>query len=193
MHASAELENESPSDVEAIEALLDEAFGPGRFAKTAYRLREGTSPIAALSFVARIDGRVIGSARLSPITIGGTPALFLGPLVVHPERKNKGHGLALMRRSLDAARLAGHRLVILVGDAPYYARAGFVQIPLGQVRLPGPVDPARLLANELVPGALAEVGGMARPAADLVVRFRHLHPSEASARANVGSGPLATD
>ncbi|MEJ8572260.1 N-acetyltransferase [Microbaculum marinum] len=156
--------NEQPDHVPAIEAMLDEAFGPGRFARTAYRVREGTEPIAELSFVALLGNRPAGAVRLSPITIGGTPALFLGPLVVHPDHKNRGIGLALMLRSLQAARACGHRLVVLVGDAPYYARAGFAPIPAGQVRLPGPVDPARLLAMELVPGALAEARGMARPA-----------------------------
>lgn len=160
----AEILNELPIHHDAIESLLDQAFGPGRFAKTAYRLREGTTAIADLSFVALKGKTPIGAVRLSPITIGGTPALFLGPLVVHPDFKNKGHGLALMRRSLAAAGAAGHRLVVLVGDRPYYARAGFMPIPRGQVRLPGPVDPDRLLAHELAAGALADARGMARPA-----------------------------
>jgi len=147
-----------------VETLLDEAFGPGRFAKTAYRLREGTAPIPELSYVALLGDHPVGAVRLSPITIGGTPALFLGPLVVHPDHKNQGYGLALMLKALDEAKRRGHRLVVLVGDAPYYARAGFRPIPAGQVTLPGPVDPARLLACELTEGALAEAGGMARPA-----------------------------
>jgi predicted N-acetyltransferase YhbS len=159
-----QIHNEDPSHLDAVEALLDEAFGPGRFAKTAYRLREGTDPIADLSFVAMLDGSPIGAVRLSPITIGGADALFLGPLVVHPDYKNRGHGLALMRKALAAAKARGHRLVVLVGDAPYYARADFAPIPSGQVTLPGPVDPNRLLAHELVEGALSAVSGMARPA-----------------------------
>ncbi len=148
----------------AIETLLDAAFGPGRFAKTAYRLRAGTRPVAELSFVALLARSVIGSVRFSPITIGPAQALLLGPLVIHPDHKNRGHGVALMRASLDAARDLGHRLVILVGDAPYYARVGFTQVPPGRIRLPGPVDPARLLAFELVDGALADARGLARPA-----------------------------
>ncbi len=161
---AVEILNEDLSHLEIVEHLLDEAFGPGRFAKTAYRLREGTEPIAELCFVAMRAGRPIGAVRLSPITIGGTDALFLGPLVVHPDHKNRGHGLALMQKALATAKKRGHRLVVLVGDAPYYARADFRPIPRGQVRLPGPVDPARLLAHELVEGSLAEARGMARPA-----------------------------
>ncbi|TCT13594.1 putative N-acetyltransferase YhbS [Tepidamorphus gemmatus] len=158
------IELEQPGHGPQIDALAEAAFGPGRFAKTAYRLRRGTVPIPDLCFVALADGRLIGSVRLSPITIGGTPALLLGPLVVDPDYKNRGHGLALLKASITAARQAGHRLIILVGDAPYYARAGFRPIPRGQVRLPGPVDPDRLLALELVEGALAGATGMARPA-----------------------------
>ncbi|MCT8971917.1 GNAT family N-acetyltransferase [Microbaculum marinisediminis] len=160
----AEIQYEDLSHLEIVEGLLDEAFGPGRFAKTAYRLREGTVPIPELSFVATLKGRPIGAVRLSPITIGGAEALFLGPLVVHPDHKNQGYGLTLMNRALHAARQLGHRLVVLVGDAPYYARAGFKPIPPGRVRLPGPVDPNRLLACELVEGSLDAVSGMARPA-----------------------------
>jgi|GEM_PF-135050 len=159
-----DIQYEDQSHLEVVESLLDEAFGPGRFAKTAYRLREGTVPVPELSFVALRDGVPVGAVRLSPITIGGTDALFLGPLVVHPDHKNRGYGLSLMNRALDAAKELGHRLVVLVGDAPYYARANFVQIPPGQVELPGPVDPNRLLAHELVEGALSGVSGMARPA-----------------------------
>lgn len=155
---------EQPCHAAAIEALAAAAFGPGRFAKTAYRLREGTAAIAGLCFVASIGGRLVGSIRLSPITIGGSPALLLGPLVVDPAHKSHGHGLALMRAAIAAAAAEGHALIMLVGDEPYYARAGFSKIPRGRVRLPGPVDPDRLLALELVPGALAAVGGMARPA-----------------------------
>lgn len=160
----ASIEIEQPGHGPAIEALAEAAFGPGRFAKTAYRLRRGTVPIPSLCFVALAGETLIGSVRLSPITIGGSPALLLGPLVVDPGHKNRGHGQALLDASIAAARQADHTLIVLVGDAPYYARAGFRPIPPGQVRLPGPVDPERLLALELVDGALAGVTGMARPA-----------------------------
>lgn len=183
--SNATIVNERPCHGAAIEDLLGAAFGPGRFAKTAYRLREGTVPFADLSFVAMLDQRLVGAVRLSPITIGGAPALFLGPLVVHPDFKNKGFGLTLLRHSLDAARVAGHSLIILVGDAPYYARAGFTPIPVGQVSLPGPVDPNRLLANELVAGALENMVGMARPAPDERTSMRPIPDSVQTASATL--------
>lgn len=162
--ATADIVPECPEHSDVIESLLDLAFGPGRYAKTAYRLREGTSPVPGLSFITRIGGTAIGSVRFSPISVGNAPALLLGPLVIHPAHKNRGHGLALMHAGLAAAREQGHRVVILVGDEPYYARAGFARLPRGRIVLPGPVDPARLLGLALVPGALDDLAGAARPA-----------------------------
>ncbi|WP_407941813.1 GNAT family N-acetyltransferase [Methylobrevis albus] len=154
---------EAPADAAAIEAIHEATFGPGRFARTAFRLREGVASVAALSLVAERQGQVVGSVRLTPILIGETaPALLLGPLAVLPELKSQGIGKALMRRSIDLARQDGHRLIVLVGDLPYYWPFGFRTVPPGKLGFPGPVDPARLLAAELVPGTLASVGGMVR-------------------------------
>lgn len=148
---------------DAIEQLADRAFGPGRHAKTSYRLREGTEPISGLSLVATLDGRLAGTIRFSPIRIGGTPCLLLGPLAVAPELKGRGCGLALMREGLSRAHAAGFSRVILVGDPPYYARAGFARVPDGRIVLPGPVDPARLQWLELRQGAFEGVSGLAQP------------------------------
>jgi len=150
---------ESPSDAPAIEKLHERAFGPGRFAKTAYRLREGVAAVPELSFIARVGTLLVGSVRLSPVRIADVPALLLGPLAVEPAFSGRRIGLDLIRRALDAATRRGDRLVFLVGDEPYYARAGFQAVPPGRVRLPGPVDPRRLLVRELVPGAFEGVDG----------------------------------
>ena len=155
--------SELPAHHEAIETLAADAFGPGRFAKTAYRLRQGQEPVPGLSFVALEGEAVIGSVRFTLIGIGPQPGLLLGPLVVHPDHKSKGFGQALMRTGLDAAQAQGYALAILMGDAPYYARAGFGPVPPGQMILPGPVDPTRLLAAELVDGALARAVGAVVP------------------------------
>jgi predicted N-acetyltransferase YhbS len=154
---------ETPQDEPAIERLHERTFGPGRYARTAFRIREGADHLMELSFTARIGTLLVGSVRLTPIRIGETPALLLGPLTVEPPFRQRGIGLALMQRALDEARARGHRLVALVGDEPYYAKAGFKRIPKGQVRMPGPVDPARLLVAELVEGAFAGVAGQIRP------------------------------
>ncbi|MFN3685381.1 GNAT family N-acetyltransferase [Salinarimonas sp.] len=153
---------EAPGDADAIERLHERAFGPGRFARTAYRLREGAPHDLSLSFTANVGTLLVGSVRLSPIWAGRVPALVLGPLTVEPAFENRGIGAALMRRALEAARAAGHTLVLLVGDAPYYARFGFSPVPRGRLEMPGPVDPARFLACELAEGALAGASGPVR-------------------------------
>ena len=149
----------APDDLAAIDRLDARAFGPGRFAKSAYRLREGVEPDWNLSFVARIGTLVVGANRITPILCGGEPALLLGPLTVEPAFRSRGLGEALVMKSLDAARRAGHGLVLLVGDAPYYERLGFRAVPKGQLVMPGPVDPERLLCCELQFGARAAAQG----------------------------------
>lgn len=153
---------ERPQDVTAVEALNAHAFGPGRYARTAYRLREGCAPVADLSYAAWTNGTLVASIRYSPVVLEGSAGLMLGPLVVDPAWKGKGCGLALMRETLARAKALGHRWVILVGDAPYYARADFVRVPYGRITLPGPVDPDRLLMLELQPGALNGLSGRLR-------------------------------
>lgn len=154
---------ETPSDALAVERLNERTFGPGRYARSAYRIREGRSHLLELSFVARIGTLMVGSIRLTPVCIGDTPALLLGPLTVEPPFRSRGVGAALMARALKDAKAKGYKLVVLVGDEPYYSRSGFKRIPKGQVKMPGPVNPARLLVNELVPGAFDGVNGLIRP------------------------------
>ena len=150
---------QTDADLPAIERLTEHAFGPGRFAKTAYRLREGLKGEHALSFVARVGTILVGANRMTPIRIGEAPALLLGPLVVEPAFRQHGLGEKLVNRSLEAARAAGHRLVILVGDPGYYGRMGFSRVPDGKMKMPGPVDPDRLQYYELVEGALEGASG----------------------------------
>lgn len=144
---------------QAIEAIADEAFGPGRFARAAERVREFAPHDPALSFVAEHDGAIIGSVRLTPILVGRTPSLLLGPLAVRPAFKNRGAGKALMRLAAEAARQKGEGAIVLVGDPPYYAPLGYRPLPPGSVVMPGPVDPRRLLGLELRPGALEGLRG----------------------------------
>ena len=117
---------------------------------------------AKLSFLTELDGEVIGSVRMTPVRVGdadGAEGLLLGPLVVEPAFKGKGHGKALMRRVMEEARTTGWRFVVLVGDQPYYWPFGFRPLPPGKVQMPGPVDPARLLVAELQPGAAEPLHG----------------------------------
>ena len=154
---------ETAADAVAIERLHERTFGPGRYAKSAYRLREGMGHRLEFSFTARIGTLLVGSVRLSPVRIGEAAALLLGPLTVEPPFRERGIGYALIERALTEAKAKGHRLVVLVGDEPYYGKAGFKPIPKGRCAMPGPVDPARLLVCELVEGAFEGVSGLIRP------------------------------
>lgn len=150
---------EAAADAAAVERLAERAFGPGRFARTAYRLREVAEPDWDLCFVARVSTLLVGANRMTPIRIGDAPALMLGPLTVDPAFRGRGIAAGLVVRSLDAARAAGHGLVMLVGDEPYYRRFGFARAPAGRLQMPGPVDAARVLWCELAPGASAAASG----------------------------------
>lgn len=160
---------ERSSDVVAREALLDACFGDNRHARTCQRLRDGRAPAEGLALSALVRGRLVGTVRLWHVSAGGIPALMLGPLAVEASSRKSGAGAALMDHALAAAKARGHRAVILLGDAPYYARFGFSAAKTGELTLPGPFERDRLLGLELTEGALDGVWGMisatGRPAA----------------------------
>lgn len=158
---SFEFRLEQPSDAATIDSLHDVTMGPGRFARAAYRLREGVAHDPKLSFVAMKGTRLIGSVRLTPITIGKRPALLLGPLAVLGEFAGQGAGKALVRMAVDAARTARHQVILLVGDEPYYGPLGFSRTRPGSVTLPAPADLGRILVAGLTPGALDGLTGEA--------------------------------
>jgi len=155
------IREEKIADVAAREALLDAAYGASRFIKASERLREGRLPADGLSLVAVERGRIVGTVRLWHVAAGPErPALLLGPLAVEPAHRNRGIGSALVRRAIARARLAGHRAIVMVGDAPYYGRFGFTAAPTGELWMPGRFERDRLLALELRPGALAGARGL---------------------------------
>ena len=151
---------QAPGDLPAVEALHEKSFGPGRFARTAYRIREAARVPPVIALTAWDGARLIGAIQFCAISIGGRRgAALLGPLAIAPAYKNKGCGLRLMQDGLAECEKLGFELVILIGDLPYYQRAGFGVIPRGRIALPGPADPARLLAAELTPEALMRFAG----------------------------------
>jgi hypothetical protein len=159
--ASFVIMEETPADLGAREALLDAAFGPARFLKTCERLREGRTPAPGLALVARDDeGELLATIRLWPVFAGGRrPALLLGPLAVAEHARSLGLGGEMMCASLERAGAFGHGAVLLVGDEPYYRRFGFERRFTEELILPGPVERARFLGLELIPGALAGAKG----------------------------------
>jgi predicted N-acetyltransferase YhbS len=151
---------ERASDVAAREALLDACFGETRHTRTCQRLRDGRAPAQGLSLSAVRQGRLVGTVRLWHVSVGGCPALMLGPLAVEASCRQLGVGAALMERAIAAAKARGHRAIILLGDAPYYARFGFSAAKTGQLALPGVFERDRLLGLELVEGGLDGAWGM---------------------------------
>jgi predicted N-acetyltransferase YhbS len=151
---------ERASDVAAREALLDACFGDNRHSRTCQRLRDGRAPAEGLALSALVRGRLVGTVRLWHVSVGGIPALMLGPLAVEDSSRKLGVGAALMDHALAAAKARGHRVVILLGDAPYYARFGFTAAKTGELSLPGPFERDRLLGLELSEGALDGAWGM---------------------------------
>ena len=154
---------ERASDVAAREALLDACFGANRHTRTCQRLRDGRTPAEGLAFSATAEGRLVGTLRLWHVSAGGVPALMLGPLAVEASSRQLGVGAALMDHALAAAKARGHRAVILLGDAPYYARFGFSAAKTGELSLSGPFERDRLLGLELREGALDGAWGMIAP------------------------------
>lgn len=150
------VEHEQRRDAGDIERLLDSVFGSDRHSRTAYRFRERAEPVEGLSFVIREAGRLTGTIRFWPArilvpadalagTAGEEPALLLGPLGVAPDAHGGGRGTALLHRGLAEALQQGHRFIFLIGDAPYYGRVGFRPVLPAVCRMPGPVDPERVL------------------------------------------------
>ena len=157
-----ELNSERPEHAQAVDRLIERAFGPGRLVKTAERLRESNTPLFDLSRVALSGAAVVGCCRMWPIHIGDTPSVLLGPFAVDDAWRSRGLGAQLIEASCAAAAAAGYSQVLLVGDEPYFRRMGFGAIPAGQVVLPGPVNGRRLLWRALKPGGLDGVHGLVR-------------------------------
>ena len=170
---------ERTSDVVAREALLDACFGDHRHMRTCQRLRDGRAPAEGLAFSAVARGRLVGTVRLWHVSAGGIPALVLGPLAVGGAYRKLGVGAALMDHALAAARARGHRAVLLLGDAPYYARFGFSAKKARELALSGAFERERLLALELEAGALDGAWGMIVPTAASLLKREATRPKKA--------------
>jgi predicted N-acetyltransferase YhbS len=161
---------ERTSDVVAREALLDACFGENRHARICQHLRDGRAPAEGLALSAVVRGQLVGTVRLWHVSAGGVPALILGPLAVDSAFRKLGVGAALMDHVLAAARARGHRAVLLLGDAPYYARFGFSAVKTRELKLPGAFERERLLALEFEGGVLDGAWGMIVPTGASVLK-----------------------
>jgi predicted N-acetyltransferase YhbS len=174
---------ERASDIAAREALLDACFGDNRHERTCQRLRDGRSPAKGLAFSAVLRGKLVGTVRLWHVSAGGISALILGPLAVDSACRKLGIGAALMDHALAAARARGHRAVLLLGDAPYYARFGFSAARTGDFQLPGVFERERLLALELEAGALEGAWGMILPTGAALLEPKAVRANKVAGRA----------
>ena len=156
--AEIRIERERAEDADEVEALLDLCFAPGRTALSSYRLREGVAPVAELCLVLRHAGMIAAAIRHWPVRVGCAPALLVGPVAVHPTHQGEGLGGLLIGAAIE--RAAPWRRMLLVGDAPYYGRFGFVR--LERVAMPPPTNPERVLGLALEPGAWDGVEGEVR-------------------------------
>jgi predicted N-acetyltransferase YhbS len=158
----------APAECSTAEALAARAFGPGRYAKSAYRLREGVNADARLHYVAVKDGQIAGTIQYWPMAVGGALCALLGPLAVEERARGHGAGLELMRLTLPLAAKLGYAAAILVGDEPYYAKVGFTRVTPGTIEFAGPVNPARFLIlpfGDVAPTGKAERAHLDEPQA----------------------------
>jgi predicted N-acetyltransferase YhbS len=162
------LQPERPQDGPLVDALIERAFGPGRYVKASERVREFATfapelSVCAWSGYSSLEGRLLGCARMWHVRVGGQPVMFLGPFAVEQGERSAGFGARLIARACEAAQAAGESHVVLVGDEPYFSRVGFATAPGRQVILPGPVDQRRVLVRALTAGA-GELAGPIEPA-----------------------------
>jgi predicted N-acetyltransferase YhbS len=143
-------------DEQAIEALLDAAFGTDRHTRTAYAIRNGMRWLPDLSHaLLNDDGVMIGLLQSWPVALddGETaPAhlVMVGPVAVHPDHQGEGYGRMLMDHMVPLARASGSPPLVMIGDPEYYERFwGFSADATGGWSVPGPVDPKRLLTLAL--------------------------------------------
>ena len=138
----------TPEDNQFVEELQALAFGPGRFARTAFRVRERFPIDPSLSMIAEIDGHAVSSVWMTPISVGGISGYLLGPLATDPKYRGQGAGKLLVKEVCKLALERGKgSFVLLVGDEPYYGPLGFAKTSHGAIQFPGPVDPERVLLH----------------------------------------------
>lgn len=155
---------ETPDDDAWIEALHEVSFGPGRFARAAFRVRERIAVDPAFSTIAEIKGERAASVRMTPISVGGINGYLLGPLMTDPQVRKQGAGRALVRHVCELAlQRDGIAFVLLVGDFAYYGPLGFVRTAPSAIRFPSPVDPARVLVHSPDPQMAEKLAGDVLP------------------------------
>ena len=151
---------QTDADLQAIESLMADAFGPKRHGRSVWQLRPGP-PVADLCLVIRSDGEIVGSLRFWEVMLGDLRILLLGPLAVRPRERGRGFGRDLIRAALERAKGGAKDgpwpLVLVSGEVDYYPKFGFVPATPYGIDWPGFIEPERLQFFELQDGALASL------------------------------------
>lgn len=158
--ASVSFRAATSKDTSWIEELEARCFGPGRFARTAFRVRERFPKEPKLSLVAEIGGEAVSSVAMTPISIGGVKGYLLGPLATDPVHRGQGAARFLVAEvTRQGLALGAAEFVLLVGDENYYGSLGFKRTKPGAIIFPGPVDPLRVLVHAAKSDLAETLGG----------------------------------
>lgn len=136
---------EQLQDKDGIEELYGLSFSPGRYVKTVFRMREKYDHLINISHVALIGDNIIGSVRYWNILVNSSPALLLGPVVIHPNYRGEGYGKELLECSIQNCKISNFKLIFLIGDFLYYSKIGFKKLEEKKISFVGPVNKDRLL------------------------------------------------
>ncbi|MEU4264195.1 bifunctional class I SAM-dependent methyltransferase/N-acetyltransferase [Streptomyces argenteolus] len=158
---------EEPADREAVHGVVSSAFPTRAEAALVDALRTDLDAwLPGLSYVAEApDGSVAAHALLTRCRVGDAPALALAPVATAPGHQRRGAGRAVVRAAMDAARLRGESLVLVLGHPGYYPAFGFVPASRFGIRAGFDVPDEAMMALVLDASVPVPAGTIRYPAA----------------------------
>lgn len=136
-------------------------------------IRDSQYYIPELSFVAEMDGKVVGHFLFSRFPLSATPngghgdgtdspVVMLAPVSVHADHFRQGVGTAMLTQGIEQVRKHGYRGITVEGNYRFYNRVGFRTssefgiFPTGGYPMK---EPRCMMCQETYPGALKGVQG----------------------------------
>lgn len=128
------IRSENPSDIEVIDEVTKAAFEDSSYGQQTEHLTVNDLRAAGaltVSFVAEVDGRVVGHIAFSPVTISdGTQNWYgLGPVSVLPDYQGRRICTDLVVKGLSLLKSIGGKGCALVGLPTFFYRFGFKNQP----------------------------------------------------------------